>query len=99
LLYIILTGIALAYIALGRFEEAVAVSKKALRQNQTYANSYRCLAAAFAQLGRHAEAKEAAARLLELDPAFHISEWIGRAKGQIHPLPLVAGLRLAGLPE
>jgi adenylate cyclase len=36
----------------------------------------RNLASAFAHLGRDAEAREAAARLLEVDPAFTISAWI-----------------------
>ena len=65
-----------AFIGLGRFDEAVAAAKKALRQNQTFAMAYRCLAAALAHLGRDAEARETAARLLELEPDFRISEWM-----------------------
>ena len=67
-----------AFIGLGRFDEAVAAAKKALRQNQTFATAYRCLAAALAHLGREAEAREAVARLLELEPNFRISEWVAR---------------------
>jgi adenylate cyclase len=99
LLYINLTGMALALIALGRFDEAVAVAKKALRQNETYVTTYRCLAAAFAQLGRQAEARQAAARALDLIPGFRISAWMGRVPGQIKPKQFIDGLRLAGLPE
>jgi adenylate cyclase len=45
-----------------------------------------------------AEAREAAARLLEVDPAFTISAWIARG-GQNNSKLLIEGLRKAGLPE
>ena len=60
--------------------------------------TYRCLASAFAHLGRDAEAREAAARVLEIDPAFTISAWIARG-GQSNAKLLIEGLRKAGLPE
>ncbi len=89
-------GMGIAFIGLGRFDEAVAAAKKALRESQTYSTAYRCLASALAHLGREAEAREAAARMLELDPNFHISEWTaGRWQAQIY----IDGLRKAGLPE
>jgi tetratricopeptide (TPR) repeat protein len=50
-----------AFIELGRFNEAIAIGKKALHQNPSYSPAYRCLASAFAHLGRDAEAREAAA--------------------------------------
>ena len=87
-----------ALIELGRFDEAIAAGKKALRQNPFYSGAYRCLASAFAHLGRDAEAREAAARVLELDPAFTISGWIARG-GQSNAKLLIEGLRKAGLPE
>ena len=85
-------------IELRRFDEAVAVSKKALRQNSSDGVAYRGLAAALAHLGRDAEAREAAARLLEVDPTFTISGWIARG-GQSNSHLLIEGLRKAGLPE
>ena len=63
----------MALIELRRFDEAIVAGKKALRQNPSYPAAYRCLASAFAHLGRDAEAREAAARVLEIDPAFTIS--------------------------
>ena len=65
-------------IELRRFDEAIVVGKKALRQNPSFMPAYRCLASAFAHLGRDAEAHEAAARVLEIDPAFTISAYIAR---------------------
>ena len=85
-------------LSFGRFDEAIVAGKKAQRQNPSYSPAYRCLASAFAHLGRDAEAREAAARLLELDPAFTISAWIARG-GQSNAKLLIEGLRKAGLPE
>ena len=92
------TGMGYAFIELFRFDEAIVAGKKAQRQNPFYPEPYRCLASAFAHLGRDAEAREAAARLLEVDPAFTISSWIARG-GQSNATLLTEGLRKAGLPD
>ncbi len=97
-LHLTFTGMGMALIELRRFDEAIVALKKALRQNPSYVAAYRCLASAFAHLGRDAEAREAAARVLELDPAFTISEWIARG-GQSNAKLALEGLRKAGLPE
>jgi adenylate cyclase len=91
-------GIGMALVELGRFDEAIVAGKKALRHNPFYSTTYRCLASAFAHLGRDAEAREAAARVVELDPAFTISAWIARG-GQSNSKLMIEGLRKAGLPE
>ena len=91
-------GIGMALIELGRFDEAIVAGKKALRHNPFFSSTYRCLASAFAHLGRDAEAREAVARLVELDPAFTISAWIARG-GQSNSKLMIEGLRKAGLPE
>jgi len=98
LLYLTFAMMGFAYIELCRFDEAIATGKRALHRNPSYASAYRCLASAFAHLGRDAEAREAAARLLEIDPAFTISAWIARG-GQSNAKLLIEGLRKAGLPE
>ncbi|MEH2598144.1 tetratricopeptide (TPR) repeat protein [Bradyrhizobium sp. AZCC 1577] len=91
-------GMGNAFIELRRFDEAVVAAKKAQRHNPSYSAAYRCLASAFAHLGRDAEAREAAARVLELDPAFTISAFIARG-GQSNAKLQIEGLRKAGLPE
>jgi len=91
-------GMAQALTELGRFDEAIVAGKKALRQNPSYSTAYRVLASAFAHLGRDAEAREAAARLLETDPGFTISAFIARG-GQTNAKLMIEGLRKAGLPE
>jgi adenylate cyclase len=97
-LYLVLTGMALALIELRRFDEAIVAGKKAQRRNLSYPPAYYCLASAFAHLGRNAETREAAARLLQVDPAFAISARLGRRR-QAHAKLLIEGLRKAGLPE
>jgi adenylate cyclase len=97
-LYRSFAGMGFAFIELGRFDDAIVAGKKAQRQNPSFSATHRCLAAAFAHLGRDAEAREVAARLLEVDPAFTISRWIARG-GQSNAKLLIEGLRKAGLPE
>jgi adenylate cyclase len=97
-LYSPLGGMGYAFIELGRFDEAIVAGKKAQRQNPSYSPAYRCLASAFALIGRDAEAREAAARLLEVDPAFTMSAYVARG-GQSNAKLLIEGLRKAGLPE
>jgi adenylate cyclase len=97
-LHITFLGMAQAFIELRRFDEAIVALKKAQRKNSSFPPTYRCLASAFAHVGRDAEAREAAAQLLELDPAFTISAWIARG-GQFNAKLLIDGLRKAGLPE
>jgi adenylate cyclase len=98
LLHRTIIGMGFAFIELSRFDEAIVAAKKALRQNPSYSVAYRCLASAFAHLGCDAEARAAAARLLELDPAFTISSVIARG-GQSNAKLAIEGLRKAGLPE
>ena len=88
-----------AFLELRRFDEAIVASKKAQRQNSSFSPAYRCLASAYAHLERDAEAREAAARVREFDPAFTtITAWIARG-GQSNSKLLIEGLRKAGLPE
>ena len=97
LLYRTFSGMSFALIELRRFDEAIVAGKKAERQNP-WSATYRCLASAFAHLGCDAEAREAATRLLELDPTFTITSWIARG-GQLNAKLAIEGLRKAGLPE
>ena len=88
----------LAYVGLGRFDKAVEAARRALRKNQNFSSTYRCLASALAHLGRTDEAKSAAARLLEIDPGFRLSEYLKRG-GKWRSSAYIEGLRKAGLPE
>jgi adenylate cyclase len=97
-LYRALVGMGAAFIELGRFNEAIVAGRKAQRQNPSFLGVYACLASAFAHVGHDAEARAAAARLLEVDPAFTISAFIARG-GLLNAKLLIEGLRKAGLPK
>jgi len=102
LLHRALVGIGFAFIELRRFDEAIVAAKKALRQNPSYSATYRCLASALAHLGRDAEAREAVARMSEVDPGFTtISAFSARSTGlgKLGSNLFIEGLRKAGLPE
>jgi adenylate cyclase len=98
LLFVTFTEMGVAFIDLGRFDEAIVAAKKALQAKPTHPAACRCLAAALAHLGRDAETKEAVARLLELSPDFRISEWVDRSGPRTHPM-YIDGLRKADIPE
>jgi adenylate cyclase len=98
LLHMTFLGIGHALIELRRFDEAIVVLKKVLRQNPSFMPACGCLACAFAHLGRGAEAREAAVLVLERNPAFTISAYIARG-GHSNAKLLIEGLRKAGLPE
>jgi adenylate cyclase len=91
-----LAGIGCALIELRRFDEAVAFVKRALRQNSSDGIAFRGLASALAHLGRDAEAREALARLLEVDPTFTMSAWIAQGGVSNSSKLLVEGLLKAG---
>jgi adenylate cyclase len=97
LLFSTLAAMSVAFICLRRFDEAISVAKKAVRQNPLYPFAYRCLASALAHLGHEAEARVAVASLLELEPDFRISERVtyGVSRLQLY----IDGLRKAGLPD
>jgi tetratricopeptide (TPR) repeat protein len=98
-LYSTFTWMGFALIELRRFDEAIVAAKKALRHNRCHPGPYRCLASAFAHLGRDGEAREAAAGMLEIDPAFTISAWTARSRASIKAKLMIEGFRKAGLPE
>jgi len=91
------TVMGMALIELGRFDEAIIAAKKALRQRPFLSSSNSCLISALANLGRDAEAHEAAAHLLKVDPDFKISARI--AGGGKFSRRIIEGLKKAGLPE
>jgi adenylate cyclase len=97
-LHLFYVGMSHAFIELRRFDEAIIAGKKALRLNPSFPPTHRQLAAAFAHLGRDAEAREAVDRVLEIEPAFTVSAWIARG-GHSNAKLYIEGLRKAGLPE
>jgi adenylate cyclase len=84
----------------GRYDEAVSAAYKAVQSNPAHSINHVLLAAALAKTGRIEEAKAAAARVLELHPAFRY----GRQFSGVDCAPALAAslsdaLRAAGLTE
>jgi tetratricopeptide (TPR) repeat protein len=93
-------ALTLAHFHHGRYEAAADAAHKAVQSNPAFSFSYTLLAAPLAKLGRLEEAKAAAARVLELQPAFRY----GRQFFGVNCVPALAAslseaLRATGLPE
>jgi tetratricopeptide (TPR) repeat protein len=84
----------------GRFEEAANAAYKAVQSNPAHSISFMLLAAPLAKLGRLEEAKAAAARVLNLQPAFRYSrQFSGVDCAPALAVSLGEALHETGLPE
>jgi TolB-like protein len=96
------SGTAFAHFLAGRHEEASAWAEKAFRENPRSLGALRLIAVSNALAGRPEEARNAIARILELDPEMRLSNLNDRTSkfGRAEDLEKYAkALRLAGLPE
>jgi adenylate cyclase len=93
-------GICLGHFIRGRYEEALAADRQAIRSKPGFSFSHCLLAAVLVKLGRMDEAKAAAARGLELQPNYSTRGQCD-AIGCVAELaaPLIEAMRAAGLPE
>lgn len=94
-------GIAQAHLLAGRVEAAVEWARRAAREAVDYAYPQRTLAAALAHAGRMEEARAAVDAVLRIEPGFTLRRFLGRVtvRDTRAVRQLLAGLRLAGLPE
>jgi adenylate cyclase len=93
-------ALAMGHFLRGRYGEAANAAQRAVQSNPAHSINYVLLAAPLAKLGRLDEAKAAAARVLELQPAFRY----GRQFAGVDCAPTLAAsmgeaLRAAGLPD
>jgi TolB-like protein len=91
---------AMSHLLRGRYEDACRAAYKSVQANPAHSITYVQLAAALAKLDRLDEARAAAARVLELQPAFRYS----RQFAGVNCAPALAealggALQVAGLPE
>jgi tetratricopeptide (TPR) repeat protein len=96
------TGMASAHLYAGRYGEAVSWARKASHEQPNAPAPWRIAAIAYAQSDRIVEAREAMARLREVDPALRLSNLARVAQPLRRPEDLARwteGLRKAGLPE
>jgi adenylate cyclase len=95
-------GIAFAHVFAGHYDEAACWAARAGHELPNWAPSLRAAAIAYALSDRVAEAREAMARLREIDPTLRLSNLervaapLRRAEDRAR---LIEGLRKAGLPE
>jgi adenylate cyclase len=101
MLYSIHAGIGEAHNTERRHAEAVEWIERAMRENPSYVDSRRSLAAAYARLNQFEKAGAVARQIPEANPNFTVSNW--RELGPAAPGPrkeyFLESLRLAGLPE
>jgi TolB-like protein len=93
-------AITLGHLQRGEYEAAAEAARRCFQANPHWSFSYVLLAATHAGLGRVDAAKDAAARVLELEPGYTVRGMCAAAG--FHPAiagPLSEALRLAGLPE
>jgi TolB-like protein len=84
----------------GRYEAAAEAAHKAVQSNPALSFSYMLLAAALSKLGQRKEAKSAAARVLELQPAVRYSRhFAGVDCAPALTAALSEALRGTGMPE
>lgn len=98
--FFFLAAAGLAAFVSGCYGEAVRHLKRARRYKPRFVAASRLLAAALAQSGRMSEAAAEAETVLELEPAFTVSDFITRypLRPQDTRDKLARGLELAGLP-
>jgi len=90
-------GLALGYYASGRYPQALAAVDLALARFPREGFLHAVRAATLAQMDQLDAAREAAARLVELAPAFPVSDFGTRFRDPQHTARLQEGLRRAGL--
>jgi tetratricopeptide (TPR) repeat protein len=94
-------GIAFAHLFTGRYDEASSWAEKALQENPNWVPAWRTAAACYALAARFKDARNAMARLCQLDPGLRVSKLrdtipLRRAEDFA---TFVKALRNAGLPE
>jgi adenylate cyclase len=83
-----------------RYERAIELATRSLRENRLHTPSLRTLAAALVHAGRLDEAREAMRRLRELEPGLTVGAFRARYPGRDSPqaASFAAALSAAGLP-
>jgi adenylate cyclase len=100
LIFAAYVGISLALFMSSRYEEAAAAARRAIQSNPGFTVPHMMLAASLAGLGRIAEARTAAARVLELQPTFSTGvTCAGFSFPAALTAPFTEACSAAGLPE
>jgi TolB-like protein/class 3 adenylate cyclase/Flp pilus assembly protein TadD len=89
-----------AHAVAGRYDDAIALARRSLRENRMYASTHRLLVISLALAGHLDEAKRAAADLLALEPGLTVCGFRERypGSGSAHAELFCAALAQAGVP-
>jgi len=87
----------MAYYLKGRYQDAQAALERGVIQRPNFVGYHIGLAATFAQLGHHADAKRSAEKVLQLNPFFEVGNWGTAFRNPADRDKIIEGLRKAGL--
>lgn len=92
---------ATAALSAGRYERAIELANRSLRANRTHTSTFRVMAIAQWQLGRHEDARKTVGELLRLEPTLTVTKWFERSPSSAFETGKVwfSVLRNAGVPE
>jgi TolB-like protein/class 3 adenylate cyclase len=96
--YTPLNALAIAHFHGGRFDAAADASRRAIQVNPRFSLLHVMLAASLVRLGRTAEAKAAAGRVLALEPGFSTQAYLQTVAPGDGAAAIAAACREAGLP-
>jgi adenylate cyclase len=95
-----LHGISMGHFLRGRYDDAAAAARRAIRSKPGFSVSHMFLAAALAKLGRADEARAAAERVMQLQPNFSsLGQCSAIGCAPELATPLLEAMRAAGLRE
>jgi TolB-like protein/cytochrome c-type biogenesis protein CcmH/NrfG len=99
--YVTLNALSRAYFLTDHHEQAVEAAQRAIQANPQFAPAYVWLVAGHVRLARMAQAQETRERLLQIDPNFRFSRWVGyvNASSERDREAIALPLRQAGVPE
>jgi len=92
----------LAYYAKGEFQESVKWGRMSFEENALYTANHRVLIAGLVGLGQLEEARDVAARMIQIEPAFRLKTYERTRQPFRHEQikeRYMQHLRTAGLPE
>jgi Flp pilus assembly protein TadD len=95
------SGMALAHVAAGEFEDAAVCARMAVDQNPRSTIALRFLAGSLARLGQNDKAATALGDMLKIEPGLTLATLHSRLVGINERVwsTVAEGLRLAGLPD
>lgn len=86
----------------GNWKRAIELAQRSVKSNRTHSSTWRTLVYALVMDGREAEAHQAAAELMRIEPGLRVKHWLQeRFPGRDGPMgePWAQALRTAGVPD